>query len=70
METLIIQTKTKLQAKTIKAVSDAIGSKYKSMDEIERLEDEWMGKIIQEHETGDIISGDDFVEFKNSLLKQ
>lgn len=70
METLVIQAKTKLQAKTIKALSDAMGMKYKSMEEIERLEDEWMGKLIAENETGEIIEGEEFQKFKKETLKK
>lgn len=42
METLVIQAKTKSQAKSLKAFSDALGMKYKSAEELDEQEDKWM----------------------------
>lgn len=45
METIIIKTKTKLQAKAIRAVSDAIGSSYQNIDD---LLDQGLAKMMDE----------------------
>lgn len=64
METLVIQVKNKKQAMALKAVSDVFGAKYKTMDELERAEDKWMGKLMDES-NGEYLSEDE----KSSFLK-
>lgn len=48
METLVIEAKTKQQAKTLKAISEALGMKYRTTAEFEKLEDVWMAKLMDE----------------------
>ncbi|TAF74219.1 MAG: hypothetical protein EAZ53_10185 [Bacteroidetes bacterium] len=65
METFIIKTKTKLQAKTIKAVSEAMGSK---IENIEDLLDQGLAKMMDEGEK-DYLSSEEQKLFMQQLKK-
>lgn len=69
METIVIEAKTKKQASLFKAMSDALGTKYRNLDEVEKMEDAAFGKLMQKVETGEILAGPVFEDFKNDLLK-
>ena len=65
METLVIQAKTKKQVVALKAISDAMGMKYRSTEELEKMEDKWMGKLMSER-TGEYLTEDE----ENIFLEQ
>ncbi|TAF72826.1 MAG: hypothetical protein EAZ53_14740 [Bacteroidetes bacterium] len=69
METIVIEAKTKKQASLFKAMSDALGTKYRNFDDVEKMEDTSLGKLMQKVETGEILAESAFDDFKNSLLK-